>query len=94
MAKQRKPKSTDESTTDTFLERETVLDPEPEMEATLRLRQCPRCRHVSSENAVMFGTPNRYAFRGLWNGIEYSVVETRRVMCEKCSQIHFIKKYL
>jgi ribosomal protein S27AE len=91
MTKQRKQKQTDESGPETDIEH--ALDPAPEIEATRRLRQCPRCRHVSSEKAVVFGTPNRYAVRGLWNGVEYSVVETSRIMCEKCGQIHFIKKY-
>ena len=83
-----------ENVVETDLEKEPALDPEPEVEATLGRNQCPRCKHVSGEKAVKLGPPTRVAARGVWNGVEYAVVETRRIMCEKCKQIHFIKRYL
>jgi hypothetical protein len=71
-----------------------TLDPEPEVEATLRRNQCPRCKHVSSDKAIRFGNPVRNHIDGVFDGKPYQVIETQRIMCENCKQIHCVKKYI
>ncbi len=74
-------------------ETENDQDPEPEVEASLRANQCPRCKHVSGPRAFVFPSVNRQSVSGVWNGKAYQIIETRRVKCEKCGQVHFIKTY-
>ena len=82
------PEKTDE------FDKEPVLDPEPEVEATLVRNQCPRCKHVSSDKAIKLGGPNRQHYDGVFEGKPYQVIERQRILCENCKQIHFVKKYL
>lgn len=82
-----------EPETEIDLEAEPALDPEPEVEAVLTFGQCPRCRYVSGPKAVKLGNPIRHCIRGVMNGVEYSLFEVQRIMCEKCGQIHCVKTY-
>jgi hypothetical protein len=71
-----------------------TLEPEPEDDAVLRIGQCPRCKHINSKRAFIFPGVNRVAAPGVYEGVKYQIVETRRTKCEKCGQVFFIKKYL
>jgi phage FluMu protein Com len=71
-----------------------TLEPEPENEAVLHKKQCPRCKHINSERGFIFPGLNRVVAPGVYEGVKYQIVETRRTKCEKCGQIFFIKKYL
>jgi hypothetical protein len=73
---------------------EPTLEPEPEQDAVLRTGQCPRCKHINSERAFIFPGVNRVVTPGVYEGVKYQIIETRRTKCEKCGQIYFIKKYL
>ena len=55
--------------------------------------QCPRCKHVSSDRAVKLGPPNRSRCSIKIDGVQYHTVEAQRILCEKCKQLHFVKKY-
>ncbi len=70
------------------------LDAEPEIEAAQRINQCPRCKHVSGGRAFVFPGVNRQSVSGVWGGKPYQVIETRRIKCEKCGQVHFVKRYV
>jgi hypothetical protein len=73
---------------------EKVLDSEPENDAVLKAGQCPRCKHINSNRAFIFPGVNRVTAPGVYEGVKYQIVETRRTKCEKCGQLFFIKKYL
>ena len=81
---------------ETDVETEPALDPEPEIAAVLQRGQCPRCRHqcdVHSSNVKKLGPPQRVVIPVVFDGVTYQVVETYRIMCEKCGQIHCVKTY-
>lgn len=70
--------------------REKVLDPATHVVATLAENQCPGCGHVSKK-PVRLGPPRSVPCRGVFDGVEFSVVIRQRVVCEKCHQ-HFFEK--
>ena len=55
---------------------------------------CPRCKHVSGDKAIRFGSPSRSRCNIVIDGIQYGTVEAQRIMCENCKQIHTVRKYL
>jgi hypothetical protein len=83
-----------QSSLDQTKPKQETLDPEPEDDAALQIGQCPRCKHVNSERGFIFPGLKRVVAPGVYNGVKYQIVETRRTKCEKCGQVFFIKKYL
>jgi hypothetical protein len=71
-----------------------TLEPESVEASVLQKNQCPRCKHVNSERCFVFPGVNRVVAPGVYEGIQYQIVETRRTKCEKCGQVFCIKKYL
>ena len=55
--------------------------------------QCPKCQHVSSEKAIKLGGVNRTQCYIKIDGVAFHNVESQRIMCERCKQIHFVKTY-
>ena len=57
------------------------------------MNQCPKCQHVSSTKAIKLGGVNRAQCFIEIDGVAYHNVESQRIMCERCKQIHFVKTY-
>jgi len=55
--------------------------------------RCPRCKHISSDRARRLGTFPPQSYHGIHDGKPYKVIERHRILCEKCRQIHIVRKY-
>ena len=55
--------------------------------------RCPRCEHVNSDRARLLGKFPPQSYHGVHDGKPYTVIERHRILCEKCRQIHIVRKY-
>ena len=80
---------TDEPETEESESTETASDEKP----TSMFNRCPRCKHLSSDNARQLGKFPTQPYTGVHDGKPYKYIDRIRIMCEKCRQIHIIRKY-
>ena len=92
--------NTDDSNTDTADSNTDDLNTDAddsnsdaETEAVVTQNRCPKCQHVSSEKATKLGGVNRAQCYIEIEGTAFHRVESQRIMCERCKQIHFVKTY-
>ncbi|MDR2704309.1 MAG: hypothetical protein LBC02_00880 [Planctomycetaceae bacterium] len=69
---------------------ECTLDVAPEIEATLKPEQCPKCGFV---NNVRVTKTHFYAEDGVMNGVSYQLVEAITIVCQECGTQYIQKKY-
>ncbi|MDR1140135.1 MAG: hypothetical protein LBL62_00480 [Planctomycetaceae bacterium] len=70
---------------------ENTLEIEPEIEATLQPRECPKCGFL---NNVVVSKTRFYADSGVVNGKPYQVVKEITTVCMECGTQYIRKEYL
>jgi phage FluMu protein Com len=68
-----------------------ILEIAPEIEATLRQGECPKCGFV---NNIEVAEIHHYADSGVMNGVPYQVVEVKTISCQNCGQKYTRKSYI
>ena len=61
---------------------------------TSMFNRCPRCKHMNSDRARVLNKFPTQLYNGVQDGKPYSRIERTRIMCEKCKQIHIVRKYV
>ena len=89
------PDESAESNTDAPLETADTDKPKrkTKKKSVVAQNQCPKCQHVSSNKAIKLGGVNRAQCFIEIEGTAFHSVESQRIMCERCKQIHFVKTY-
>jgi hypothetical protein len=74
--------------------KEVGIDENEEVAAENLTPTCPTCKRKINSKTFVFPGVNRQSINGIHNGIPYQIVESKRVKCNFCGQIFFVKNYL